>query len=133
MSAKKNQSIRPEMVFKLNGHNEAIQSLCFSTSQQQLVSCSSDHKLYLWDLKQKVKKPNKLEGHKSPITEVAFSPSGVYMASASLDNTVRIWSNSKSDHYPSYAVRSHTACVRSVAFSPDSRFFASGSDDKSVK
>ena len=133
MSSKKNQSIRPEMIYKLCGHNEAINSLSFSTNQQQLISCSSDHKLYLWDLKQKVKKANKLEGHKSPITEVAFSPSGSYMASASQDNTVRIWNNSKVDHYPSYAVRSHTACVRTVAFSPDSRFFVSGSDDKSVK
>jgi WD40 repeat protein len=137
---------KPDMSFKLIGHNEPINSVAFSSNQTQIVSSSNDMNLYLWNLK-KNKKPHKLSGHKSAITEVspfptppplkpykvAFAPSGNYMATGSLDNTVRIWANSQVDQYPSNALRSHTACVRTVAFSPDSRFLISGSDDKTVK
>jgi WD40 repeat protein len=68
MSQKKSMT-KPDMSFKLIGHNEPINSVAFSSNQTQIVSSSNDMNLYLWNIK-KNKKPHKLSGHKSAITEV---------------------------------------------------------------
>ena len=98
-----NDPYEPELIRKLLGHNDTIMSLSFNSSTEQLLSCSNDSHLYLWNLKNKSAKPLKLKGHSAAISEVAFAPSGSYMVSASLDHTVRIWTNSMSEKYPSVA------------------------------
>ena len=69
--SQKTSALKPDMSYKLVGHNEPINSVAFSTNQAQIISSSNDQKLYLWNLK-KNKKPVKLSGHKSAITEVFF-------------------------------------------------------------
>lgn len=129
----------PVLYRSLQGHNDAIESICFNSNSQQMATVSGDSLLYLWNLQANNIQAKKLKGHSAAITEVAqfnqvaFSPSGQLIATASMDHTIRIWNNNSVENYPSTVIRSHGACVKTVSFSPDSRFFVSGSDDKTVK
>ena len=66
----KSHNDQPEISQQLVGHNEAIQSLSFNSNSEQVISCSNDCKLYLWNTKNPKKKPHRLEGHKAAITQV---------------------------------------------------------------
>jgi len=123
----------PALYRTLQGHNNSIKTLSFSSNTSQLLSACHDNKVYLWNLNKKTIRAKKLKGHSAPVTEVAFSPSSSMFASASMDHTIRLWNNSSVDGYPNHVIRSHNACVRSIDFSCDSRLIVSGSNDKTVK
>jgi len=63
---------------------------CIAKNKDFLISCSDDHCINIFDVKNKYKKIRELK-HQNVVMSIAISPNGMYVASASFDRTVRIW------------------------------------------
>ncbi|KAF8598370.1 WD40 repeat-like protein [Ceratobasidium sp. AG-I] len=108
-----------------------VRSVSISPDGKQIVSGSSDNKLYIWDLKSGAHIAKPLEGHDGWIHSVAFSPNGKLIASGSGDRQIRVWDSHTGDLVSGPFI-AHTRGVYSVAFSPDSTRIVSGSLDNTV-
>ncbi|KAF9922595.1 hypothetical protein BGZ67_010377, partial [Mortierella alpina] len=116
-------------VFSLTSHTNAVWSVVFSPSGEQIATGIDDNTVRLWDAKTGAA-GTILSGHTSHVLSVAFSPSGERIASGSYDTTVRLWDTQTGR--PG-AILSHASGVTSVVFSPSGKQIASGSDDKTVR
>jgi len=76
----------------LNGHDDWVTSVAFSSDGRHIVSGSDDMTVRVWDAQTD---PIVMD-HDSCVTSVAFSPDGRHIVSGSDDKTVRVsWILSK--------------------------------------
>jgi WD40 repeat protein len=68
----------------LDGHTNAVTSICFSPDSTILASGSADKSICLWDVKTGQKK-KQLDGHTDAVTSICFSPDSTILASGSED------------------------------------------------
>lgn len=85
----------PSLKSYFRGHRGTITGLSFSPDATQLVSCSTDSTLMLWNFKKKAH-AIKYENHEDSVTDVHFSSNGKFIASSSKDRSVRLWKTSVS-------------------------------------
>ena len=109
---------------RLQGHNDAVQSVSFSRDGTMLASAGYDNTAKLWNLERNPKKPISLP-HDDAVFSVTFSPDSQTIASASFDKTVKLWNRDGTLKY----TLSHDNLVYSVIFSPKGDTIAIG--DKS--
>ncbi|NJM70623.1 MAG: hypothetical protein HC862_10535 [Scytonema sp. RU_4_4] len=113
---------------RLEGHQNAVQSVSFSPDGQMLATASHDNTVKLWRSNGSL--ITTLEGHTQPVISVSFSPDGKMLASGSLDGTVRLWDrNGKLIRF----FKAGNNWVFSVRFSPDGKTIATGNQDKTAK
>jgi len=141
-----------QLLYRLEGHSDKIQSLAFSPDNQTLASGSEDNSVRLWQVEtgtlQKVLKAPSSVGSYQRIFSVAFSPDGQYLATANWDSNIYIWQvptgnlwrTLKGSPRPWWDVwkltktdDGHNDSVNDVAFSPDGKWLASGAFDNTVK
>lgn len=123
-------AITGDAIATLEGHDDSVPAIAFSSSRMQLVSGSTDQTVRIWELASG-KEIACCRGHEGAVWSVAFSPDGEYIASGGDDATVRIW-NAR-DGKALACLRGHVGEVWSVAFSPDGKQVASGSKDLTVR
>jgi len=109
---------------RLQGHNDAVQSVSFSRDGTMLASAGYDNTVKLWNLERNPKKPISLP-HDRAVFSVTFSPDSQTIASASFDKTVKLWNRDGTLKY----TLPHNKVVYSVTFSPKGDTIATG--DKS--
>lgn len=85
----------PSLKSHFKGHRGEITGLSFNPDGTQLVSCSTDSTLMLWNFKKKAH-AIKFENHDDSVTGVHFSSNGKFIASCSKDRSVRLWKTSVS-------------------------------------
>jgi WD40 repeat protein len=96
---------------------------------RQLVSCSRDGGVQLWDTTGK--EVRQYRGHSRTVTDAAFRPGdGRCLATASADGTVRVWDT---DSGSLRHVLDHGNYVAGVAYSPDGRRLAACDSDGAVR
>ena len=129
---------QPEFAKLLKYHGDTIPMMVFNPNNKQLISCSLDKTILIWDLTNLKKLPKVGYGHTSLINDIAMAPNGNFFATASSDHTIRIWSNT--DDYTTegkniscQVLRMNETPVKSIDISCDSRLIVTGADDKSVK
>jgi WD40 repeat protein len=105
----------------LEGHDDSVVTLAFSSCGQLLASASDDNTVKLWDVRAEVVTAT-LQKTGQPI---AFSPDGELLASALRDKTVCVW-DVKTGVLCSH-LSGHSELVCALAFSLDSSLLASGS------
>ncbi len=113
---------------RLEGHEDAVNSVSFSPDGQHLATASDDRTVKLWSRDGSLLQT--LTGHLAAVNSVSFSPRGQYFATASDDRTVKFW-NREGTELETY--QGHEAAVRSVSFSPNGQLIATVSDDRIVK
>ncbi len=74
----------------LQGHDNTVYSVAFSSDGKYLACGSWDNTVKLWSVESQ-KEVTTLQGHDNTVYSVAFSPDGKYLASGSADNTVKLW------------------------------------------
>lgn len=114
----------------LEGHDNAVQSLAYSTQGSLLVSGGADKTVRLWSLAS-LDQLRSYRGASDFISAVAISPDGKQVAAASLDGSIRVWSTSSSRLKRRYT--GHKGAVTSIAFSPDGSRLVSGGADGTVR
>ena len=129
---------QPEIAKLLKYHGDTVSMMVFNPNNKQLVSCSFDKTILIWDLTNIQKLPKIGRGHTSLINDIAMAPNGNFYATASSDHTIRIWSATDdyttSDKYlSSQVLKISETPVKSIDISCDSRLIATGADDKTVK
>ncbi len=82
---------KPELLYKLAGHNSRITSVSFDDKDEQLISVSGDSTAILWDIRTGLKKLQ-FRGHTNTVWDARFHPGGKKLITVSGDNTARIWS-----------------------------------------
>ena len=129
---------QPEFAKLLKYHGDTIPMLVFHPNNKQLISCSFDKNILVWDITNLKKLPKIGRGHTSLINDIAMAPNGNFYATASSDHTIRIWS--ATDDYTtsgknifSQVIRMNETPVKTIDISCDSRLIVTGADDKSVK
>lgn len=100
---------------RLQGHNDAVQSVSFSPDGTMLASASFDKTVKLWNIEENQKKSIVLQEkfqHGDTVSSVTFSPDSKIIASASFDKTVKLWNQDGTlkDTLP------HDSLVYSVTF-----------------
>uniref|UniRef100_A0A667XBH5 Katanin p80 WD40 repeat-containing subunit B1 n=1 Tax=Myripristis murdjan TaxID=586833 RepID=A0A667XBH5_9TELE len=121
---------KPNCIMSLTGHNNPVECLHFSSSEEQVVAGSQSGSLRIWDL-EAAKILRTLMGHKANITSLGFHPYGEFLASGSMDTNIKFWDVRRKGCV--YRYKGHTQAVRCLAFSPDGKWLASASDDSTIK
>ena len=129
---------QPEYAKLLKYHGDTIPMMVFNPNNKQLISCSFDKNVLIWDLTNLKKLPKIGKGHTSLINDIAMAPNGNFYATASSDHTIRIWSatddyTTAGKNIASQVIRMNETPVKSIDISCDSRLITTGADDKSVK
>lgn len=112
------------------GHTRPVTCLAFSPDGTQVVSCSTDNNIVLWDTATGV--CNGTIKHSNSVLIVAFSPDGNYIISGSADTTLCLW-DARSGLSVGSSFEGHSGPVTCIAFSSNGRWFVSGSTDKSCR
>jgi len=113
---------------RLQGHNDAVQSVSFSPNGTMLASAGYDNTVKLWNVEGNPKKPISLP-HNEPVFSVSFSPDSKTIASASFDKTVKLWNR---DGTPKGSPLLHSNRVYAVAFNPKGDKIATGDRNGTV-
>ncbi|KIM20013.1 hypothetical protein M408DRAFT_334177 [Serendipita vermifera MAFF 305830] len=114
------------------GHTWWIECVAYSPDGINIVSCSWDETIRIWDAATGAPVGDPLKGHTACITSVLYSPDGRSIASGSWDHTIRIW-NAATGALVGDPLKGHTDYIVSIAYSPDGRNIASGSSDHTIR
>ena len=112
------------------GHSGAVYACSVSPDYQNLLSCSEDGTVRLWNLELSANLMA-YRGHSGPVWDVAYAPLAPYFATASHDRTARLWSVEHAA--PLRILAGHLADVDAVCFHKNSHYLATGSVDKSLR
>jgi len=110
-------------LFALVGHEETVTRVLFTPDGNNLVSCSKDKTVRIWDVRTGLEQ-RVLHGHTDRILGLAISPDGRLIASSGADSTVRIWETQTGRQR--LCLAGSGAIIDCVAFSPDGRLVACG-------
>ncbi|KAI8904358.1 WD40-repeat-containing domain protein [Gorgonomyces haynaldii] len=111
------------------GHKSIITDAHFTKNDAQIVSCSYDRTVKVWNSQSALIERN-LVGHTDAVLSCHISPDGRYIASGSMDNTVRFWDLATGECIT--VIKKHTRWVKLVRFSPDGRHLATAGMDRRV-
>jgi WD40 repeat protein len=72
----------------MQGDNDSVTSIAFSSDGKQIASGSWDKTIELWNVEMGAGVGKPMEGHNGHVTSIAFSPDGKQIASSSWDKTI---------------------------------------------
>jgi WD40 repeat protein len=114
----------------LDGHQDWVQSVCFSPNQDMILTGSCDNTMKLWDVSTGCMKRT-FAGHDAGVNTVCFSPDGGTLLSGSVDTTLRMYDAVSGQLQCVF--EGHAGPVNCSGFSPDGNTIISGSADSTVK
>ncbi|WP_461256169.1 WD40 domain-containing protein [Treponema sp. R80B11-R83G3] len=116
-------------VFPQLGHTH-VRSAAFSPDEKQILSCSDDYTIKLWDVANG-REIKTFSGHTGNVLSAMFSMDGKQVLSSSADGSIRLWDAASGREINTFL--GHEGFVYSVAFSPDGKQIISGSEDGTIK
>jgi eukaryotic-like serine/threonine-protein kinase len=108
----------------LQGHEDEIESVVFSSDGKMLATGSRDRTARLWQM-DALRECAVLRGHRGWVRSLAFSPDGKTLASACWENVAKLWDvTSKREllEMPQPGIRAGST----VAFAPGGKVLAVG-------
>lgn len=120
-----------DLITLLKGHEEVIDSLCFSPDGRLLASGDGNGMIKLWRTTDWQEGPRLTQAHSDEVFGLAFSPDGALLASASFDRSIRIVST-RDGSLVARKEYAHEGEVHDIAWSPDGKLLATGGLDGHV-
>lgn len=124
-------------VNRLQNHSGKVNSVCFNTSGDLLLSASFDSSFCLWHIDGAYLQKN--DTHDDWVNYATFSPNNRYIASCSNDNSIKIWNlQGYSETKKRYTIEHYSTCnghqrgINSIEFSSDSKLLVSASGDGTI-
>jgi WD40 repeat protein len=114
----------------LTGHQQPISAIAFSPDGQQLVSCSFDKTIKLWDV-HSGRCLKTLLGHRNRIWTIAVHPNGRQIATGGDDNHTKIWDLKRGRCLNT--IVGHTNAILSVNLNHHGDRLASGNEDNTIR
>jgi WD40 repeat protein len=111
------------------GHQGRVNSVCFSSDGQRLVTASDDGTACLWDCRD-WSLLGTLRGHAGGVVCAVFSPDAQQVLTCSRDKTARLWDAHSGIEQA--VLRGHQWSVLQGAFSPDGRWIATAGADNTA-
>ncbi|KAJ6006191.1 hypothetical protein N7451_004135 [Penicillium sp. IBT 35674x] len=127
-------TLKAEEKERLLGHEDWVRQAKFSPGGDQVVSCSDDNTVRIWDIRsdENERQPVKiLRDHVDYVNCVAFSSDGLLIASGSDDMSVIIWDVVRGTKRQ--RLNGHSARILAVAFNFNDTSVISASTDKIMK
>eukprot|EP01017_Pseudomicrothorax_dubius_P039056 TRINITY_DN5944_c0_g2_i2.p1 TRINITY_DN5944_c0_g2~~TRINITY_DN5944_c0_g2_i2.p1 ORF type:complete len:304 (+),score=34.88 TRINITY_DN5944_c0_g2_i2:182-1093(+) len=121
---------KKDPVFRMTGHQQPVNHLCFSPNSKYIISASFDKSLRLWDGFTGAFIAT-LRGHVGSVYQVAWAPDSRLVVSASKDTTMKVWD--MKTRKLMFDLPGHSDEVYTVDWSPDGERVASGSKDRLLK
>ncbi|AVH68387.1 nSTAND1 domain-containing NTPase [Nostoc sp. 'Peltigera membranacea cyanobiont' N6] len=115
---------------RLEGHDNSVNSVSFSSDGKTLASGSWNKTIKLWNV-HTGEEIRTLKGHDESVSSVSFSSDGKTLASGSRDKTIKLWNVETGEEIRT--LKGHDYSVSSVSFSCDGKTLASASEDKTIK
>jgi WD40 repeat protein len=105
----------------------------YSPTGDELVTCSADDKVRVWDLSdgKSVTLAAILTEHSEDVIDAAYSPDGRFLVTASDDKLALVWDTATWEKV--HTLEGHTSWVNAAAYSPDGRLIATGGGDNEVR
>jgi len=118
-----------ESVRRFVGHKKDVMSVSFSPENRQIVSCSRDKTIKVWNTIGECKLTFDQNSHSDWVTCCRFSPSteNPVIVSVGSDKRVNVWSLNKT--VPEQTFTGHTGYLNKVEISPDGSICASAGKD----
>ncbi|KAM6514119.1 hypothetical protein FALCPG4_015281 [Fusarium falciforme] len=113
----------------LEGHDDAVNSVAFSTDRQQIASGSDDDIIKVWDAATGVCL-HTLKNDGSWVNSVVFSADGQWLASGSGDGTIKVWDAATAVCLQ--ILECHGSSANSIVFSADDQRLAAGFHDGTI-
>lgn len=121
----------------LEGHENEVKSVAWSSSGQLLATCSRDKSVWVWGVadEDEYECAAVLNAHSQDVKKVRWHPDLDIVASASYDNTIKLFKEDPMDNdWTCIAtLSSHESTVWSISFDKKGTRLVSVSDDKTVK
>ena len=114
----------------LEGHNQSVKTITFSSDSKILVSGSEDGGIKIWNWKTGKSSDLNFE-HSKAVNKVVISPNSQILASGSNDGTIALFRFTDRKVYLEF--NAHSDSVNTISFSPDGLILASGGKDNSIK
>ncbi|CAD8148995.1 unnamed protein product [Paramecium pentaurelia] len=118
--------------FGLVGHKEYISQIQFSTDGKQLVSCSWDKTIRLWNIQQKSLISQTAFILKPKVYSLCLVNNSALALTGFNDGLIQLWDLENSDSRMDVN-KGHQAEITCAIFSPDGNYIISGSVDKMIK
>ncbi len=115
---------------RLVGHQNVVNSACFSPDGTRIVTASGDGTARLWATASG-QEIAAVRGHVSGVRSACFSPDGASVVTASHDRTARLWDATTGQEIA--ALRGHEDSVQSACFSPDGARIVTASGDGTAR
>jgi coatomer subunit beta' len=120
--------------FKIVAHRDSVRHLAVDEEHQQLLTCSDDQSIKLWNWGGGWRHVQTFRGHEGFVAGIAFhSRDRAIFASASDDFTVKVWTTAST--HPTCTLSGHEARVNCVEYTElgGKVCLLSGSDDCTVR
>ncbi|OAX35020.1 WD40 repeat-like protein, partial [Rhizopogon vinicolor AM-OR11-026] len=117
----------------MRGHTDTVWSVAHLPGRRQIITCSEDGSLRLWDTENgaQIGDDWRDKGKEVGVSAMALSPNGKAVASGSRDGKVKLWDVETRKVTAKWIGHSHT--VRSVCWRGDGERVLSGSYDGTVR
>ncbi|XP_054696732.1 WD repeat-containing protein 88 [Grus americana] len=120
------RELTAQVQFKtLRGHSDTVSSCHFCFEDTNILSCSHDRTMKLWDVEKGFPIQVFEEEHTAPISECNLTPDDRRVVTSSYDNTVKAWDMETGKRL--WTVE-HEGIVTSCNISCDGRYVVSSSD-----
>ncbi|MGI9371657.1 MAG: c-type cytochrome [Hyphomicrobiales bacterium] len=121
---------KPEIVYRIDTHDGAVNSAVFLPGGEKAISASDDGTLGVWDL-QTGELIKRFEGHSHKVVKVTVNQAGTMAVSAAWDRTARLWDLKNLAAGP--VLKGHANTLNDAVFTDNGRFVFTASSDGTIR